>query len=255
MGRLVRSLATLAALGAAGAACWFFLLRDDSEPVTVEEAVASFRSGEAGAVGRTEIGPEPGVYVYATEGYEEVDAFLGSRHEYPDETTVTVRRGGCGLELRWDALAGRSTTWELCFEDGWTIRSYEEVHSFFGQAERTSYRCAADSAWQPGGEEAGTTWRRSCTSGETDERSTGEVVGRERLIVGGESADTLHVLLDLALSGRTRGMGRIEAWLLTDAGLPARLVIENDNRSNSLIGDVRYREEVDLRLTSLEPRR
>jgi hypothetical protein len=32
-------------------------------------------------------------------------------------------------------------------------------------------------------------------------------------------------------------------------------VIENDNRSNSLIGDVRYREEVDLRLTSLEPRR
>ena len=46
----------------------------------------------------------------------------------------------------------------------------------------------------------------------------------------------------------------IDAWLLDD-GLPARLVIQNDNSSESPIGKVRYTEDADLRLLSLEPRR
>jgi hypothetical protein len=38
-------------------------------------------------------------------------------------------------------------------------------------------------------------------------------------------------------------------------GLPVTLELTNENRSDSPIGDVRYEEELTLRLESLEPRR
>ena len=48
---------------AAGVAAWLVLIRDDPDPVEIEDVVAGLE-GESGA----------GVYVYETEGGESVDA-------------------------------------------------------------------------------------------------------------------------------------------------------------------------------------
>ena len=241
-------------LGLGATLVWNFVLRDRTEPVPVSEAVESFRAAETGDA-TTAVGPEPGVYVYTTAGFEEIDALIGSRHDYPAETTITVSRGGCGLLLRWDALDVRSTTWDLCPAAGaWTIEGYDEVHRFLGQTERTSYRCEAGSLWRPAAHAPGTPLGRRCTTGETTEIASGEVVGREGRTAGSETVETVHVSLELRLEGRTRGTGSLEAWLEPATGLVVRLALENDNRSASAVGDVRYRELVTLDLVSTQPR-
>jgi hypothetical protein len=245
--------ASLAAVVVAGVLVWLFVFRDSADPVPVGQAVTAFREGETGSAVDSG-GPEPGVYVYSTEGFEEIDALLGARHDYPPETTITVTPGGCGTLLRWDALEGRSTTWELCpAEAGLRLAGYSEEHRFFGQTEHTEYHCEPPAPWT-GGYDGATRAPRTCSTPETQESSSVSVLGRgEPLDVEGETVPTLHVLVDLALAGRTRGTGLLEAWLRDD-GLPARLVLRNDNRSDSAIGDVEYAERATLALTSSEPR-
>jgi hypothetical protein len=234
---------------------WVFVLRDRGDPVSLDEAVESFRAGDLPAGTGASAGlPAPGVYVYATDGFEEIDALLGSRHDYPAETTITVSHGGCGLLLRWDALDERSTTWEVCPGDAWSIAGYDEEHRFLGRTERTSYRCEPGSIWRPASEEPGTRLARRCSAGATTEEAAGEVVGPEARTVGAQSVGTVHVTLDLVLEGRTRGTGSLVLWLERSTGLVVRLVLENDNRTASAIGDVRYRERATLELVSVEPR-
>jgi hypothetical protein len=249
--RLLLAAAALVVAGGAAAAIWAFVLRDPDDPVSVEEAVAAFRAS-GGDANRVEGGPEPGVYVFRTSGQEQIDALVGSRHDYPATTTITATGGGCGVLLAWNALGGRSTTWEICRDgDGWRLAGYSETHRFFGQVEHTEYRCTDASDWLPA---VGSPPSRDCTTGETDETSRVEVLGRsEPLDVDGERVEATHVRVDLSLTGRTSGEGTIDAWLL-DTGLPARLVLVNDNRSSSAIGDVRYTERAELELTSHEPR-
>jgi hypothetical protein len=250
--RALAAAAALAIVAGALAAAWAFVLRDGSDPVSVEEAVESFDARSTAA--KASPGPDPGVYVYATTGGETIDALIGSSHDYPPETTITARPGGCGVLLRWAPLDGRSTTWEICpAGEGWSLAGYRETHTFFGQTERTNYRCEADSAWLP--PTGSTPSSRACTTGDTDEVSRVDVVSPSaRLDVGGTEVEATHVRVELMLTGRTTGSGILEAWLLEN-GLPARLLIENDNRSKSPIGDVRYAEQADLELASLEPRR
>ncbi len=236
--RAVILLAALALAGVAVALAWSLLVHDTSEPASVQAAVARFRADDRPAVGVLSAPtPEPGVYVYATSGSESVDALLGSTHTYPQQTTITVEKDGCGLHLRWDALAGRSTTWELCpSREGWAVLSYAEVHRFFGQTERTTYVCDTGSLWTPASEAPGTTFDRRCSTGDTTEDSAGRVVGAETLNVGDEQLETMHLALSLTLSGRSRGTGTLDLWLATDNGLVVRLSLTNDN-----VSDVRDR--------------
>ena len=122
---------------AAAVASWFFLLRDSAEPVSVDQAVKSFRGGSGGGLAHSVKGapvPAAGVYAYTTAGSESFDlGFMNARHAYPKRTVITVRRGGCGVQMRWEPLDVRSTTWETCPARGrWTIAGFDEVHEFFG---------------------------------------------------------------------------------------------------------------------------
>ncbi len=231
MRRLVLVGAALGVVGAAAALSWFLLVRDAAEPVSVDEVVEA----TTGTVG-----------IYRTRGSEQVDALFGSRHAYPAETTITVTPDGDCVRYRWDALRDRSTTWEVCPAAGGSssLRGYLETHRFFGTTERTDYRCRPGSTWRPAAEEPGTVFERTCASADTTESGSGRVVGAD--------GDVLHLRVDLTLEGRTRGTGSLDLWLPSGAGLPVRVEIANDNRSESPIGDVHYVEEVDLELVSTE---
>ena len=238
------------ALGAL--AVWWFALRDTTEPVSDEKAVAGFRSETDAASAETGL-PEPGVYVYRATGGESVAALIGSEHTYPAKLTVTVLHAGCGFVLRWEFLRGRSTEREYCpAAGGLELRRQTEIHTFFGREETTDYRCEPGSLARPA---AGTSFGWSCSTGTTTEVAEGKVVGAETLTVAGVAVETVRLRAETRLTGVTRGTGGVEVWLENATGLPVRQITWNDNVTKSAIGDVRYQERYELELTSLEPRR
>ena len=243
----------VAGIAILGVAAWFFLLRDATRPVGVEEAVTSFRT-------ETELAPEgpspipEGVYVYETEGFEKTDALTGRTHRYPMRSTIAVRRAECGVSLLWRVLEGRSTEWTYCVTpDGWELRSQDERHTFFGRTERTTYLCS-DTPIRPRAA-VPTRWDVSCATDGADEAGVGLIVGQDTLKVGGASVVTEHVRKRTTFSGDIRGFARHDLWFDTRSGFPVKMVMVSRTTNDSPVGDVTYDEDVTLILTSLEPRR
>lgn len=235
---------------------WFFAFRDDSDPITVQAAVAAFREEQAArATGSSGI-PEPGVYVYQTTGYETADALLGARHDYPELTTITVLHTGCGLRMRWDALEGRSSTWEFCeTAEGRQLESLTDIHEFFNQIDARVYACGPETMARPATIEIGATWTTHCSTDSTIETATLTVVGTETVAVEGTRVETARIREETVQSGLTDGMGLREWWLDVRTGLVLRQIVRNDSTTSTSIGSVTYHEEYELILRSLEPRR
>lgn len=250
-GCLAAALAVAALLAVAAALAWLLLLADDPEPALVDDAVTTFREG--GSRGGSPV-PE-GVYVYATDGYERTDALTGVTHRYPSRSTITVTGDECGVRMRWDVLDGRSTTWTFCVTgSAWTLASQDERHTFFGRTERTTYECTG-LRFRPDGDRPGEVSAATCRAGSTDERSTMRVVGRRRLDVGSREVDLVHLRRSSAFTGEIRGASTHDVWLDRETGVPVLLRLESETTNDAPVGDVRYREEVTMRLLSLTPRR
>ena len=182
-----------------------------------------------------------GVYLYATSGSESIDALGGARHVYPATTTVTVISTGCGVQLRWESLEDRSTTWLLCGRR-LDLRTSEEVHRFFGQRDRTAYRCE------------GSVLRPSAPASSFRCRS-GSGVEQGRLIVVGTEAGALHVRTTGHVSAGDRGTEIVDWWLAPGSAVPTRIVLTSRTSRKVFVGNVHYSEDVDLRLRSAAPLR
>ena len=239
-------------LAVAIAAVWLVAFRDTAEPVTVGEAVASFREETEPSPAESPI-PE-GVYVYATAGFEKTDALTGVTHRYPKRSTITIRATGCGVSLLWRVLKGRTTEWIYCSTPGgWELASQDERHTFFGRSEPTTYLCT-DVPIRPAAGSV-TRWSVVCSTDTSEERGAGSVVGREPIRVGGQTVSTEHVRRTSTFSGDIRGSSRHDIWFDADSGVPVRIVMVSRTTNDSPVGDVHYEERVTLRLTSLTPRR
>ena len=255
MGRKTWMGAGIAAAGGiavVGFAVWYFALRDVARPTTVDEAVTNFREtttrGDASPV-------PPGVYVYATSGFEKTDALTGATHRYPRHSTITVTGDPCGVRMRWDVLEGRSTGWTFCIgKDGWVMRTQDERHTFFHVTEKTTYQCS-NVLFRPSGDRVGKRVRATCTTPSTTERETQWVVGRERILVGPARVSAVHIRQQIRLSGDSRGASTFDLWLDRRTGVPVRISMVSRTTNGSPIGDVHYEELVTLRLVSLVPRR
>ena len=249
--RLVVVVAAVA-LASAGAAAWFLLLRDEAEPVTVDEALTSFRTDTEPAPKTPSPIPE-GVYVYATTGYEKTDALTGVTHRYPRRSTITVTAADCGASLDWRVLDGRSTTWIYCVTPGaWLLDSQDERHTFFGRTERTTYVCD-DTPIRRAGSRA--RYQVSCATETSRETGRLTLLGREQLRVGGESVMTEHVRKTTWFTGEIRGTAGHDIWYDADSGVPVKVVMVSRTTNDSAVGDVHYEEDARLVLTSLTPRR
>ena len=241
-----------AALAAVGG--WYLLLRDDPEPASLADALAAYRAQERGGAARGSPVPT-GVYLYDTDGLERTDALGGATHRYPATSTITVTGDPCGYRLRWDVLAGRSSTWRVCRgPGGWLQRVRDEEHTFFGIGDRTTYRCPR-TAFRPAGDAPGARFAVSCVTGEATERGTGTVVGREERRVSGTDVACVHIRTTTTFGGGTTGSATFDFWLARDTGLPVAVSMVSRTTNGSLIGDVHYEEDVSLSLTSLTPRR
>jgi hypothetical protein len=237
----------------AGVAMWLVAFQDTAEPVSVGEAVTSFRSETDPSPSGASPIPE-GVYVYATDGFEKTDALTGVMHRYPARSTITVTSTDCGFRLLWRVLDGRSTEWTYCATDhGWELRSQDERHTFFGTTERTTYTCA-DTLIRPD-DASLESWAVSCSTGSTEESGTGTLVGTERVRIGHEAIEAAHIRKSTTFAGEIRGTSRHDIWFEGESAMPVKMIMVSRTANDSPVGQVSYEEDVLLRLTSLEPRR
>lgn len=234
---------------AAAAGAWLLATRENATPASIEDALARYRAQAEEA--KTPV--PPGVYVYATTGSESISALGGRKHAYPRRSTITVTGGGCGMTLRWDVLAHRSSVFEIC-DDGRRLGAWTETHRFVGQDDVTKWRCA-QAAWLPAAVAAGASSGVRCTSSDSAQDGTTTVVGEEQVRVGTVDVDVVHLRVDALESGGARGPTVEHRWLERETGLPVRVEYRVTTLNPSPIGDVRFEERYTLRLVSLEPRR
>ena len=197
-----------------------------------------------------------GVYSYATDGYEEVDALGGARHDYPAATTVTYTREGCGTRERWQPLEERIGSALQCAGPGGTeLRSSFQQREFFGQKQDKTYRCDPGVPVLPRDPRPGQSWQGRCSSGDSELALAGRVVALEQLDVGGTAVRVARVRLEGTVTGSVRGRTDREVWLSLADGLLVQATADTDTLADTAGGTVRYREQYRLRLTSLQPRR
>jgi hypothetical protein len=261
-GKLLLSAAALAALALAGVGVFRIATRESSEPASVAAALARFRALPRPARmlpprlrGRA---PEPGVYVYATRGFE-VSHVLGiRRHPYPARTTITVgvTPRGC-VRTRWDVLATRRDATLACARASGAPRLIDqsEAHAFAGHLDRRAYVCTRASTAGPARLTPGATWHSRCAIPGTATLDDGVVLGPRTLTLDGRRTRTVLLRTTTRVRGDTVGAGTTLTWALPRTRLIVRRTIAHADTTDTIVGDVRYEERATLTLTTARPRR
>jgi hypothetical protein len=240
----------------------YVISRDSATPVGVADAVDRFRDEGSGADGwSTTTTPAglslapAGVYVYATEGAEQVDVLGGATHGYPAQTTLTVAVAGCGLRQRWAPIEERWDEEQLCrTEAGLERQTLHTHHQFFGIADDQEFVCQDGYVVLPSDPAVGDTWTTDCQADSVHITGTGQVVGFEEREVAGTSVETVHVRIEETATGSSSGPSSDDYWLRTSDGLLIERASSVQSRSDSPVGTATYEEHFSLRLTSLTPR-
>jgi hypothetical protein len=215
-----------------------------STPTTTPEPVAS---GQL---------PDPGVYRYATSGFEHIDSLGGARHDYPAETTITVLSDPCGVRLVWDALHERRDEWVVCRGDtGLDETGGLQYHEFFGRGQVDDLVCdppmpLLSNAWVAGGPPASV----ACVLSGEPFATTVAYVGVETVTVAGGDVAARHVVIRYDRPDPYYEHTE-QHWWLSAGGLPLRITMAKQSRSDSLVGAVVYDEQVTLELRSPVPDR
>ena len=221
-------------------------------PVSVPNVIEHFRAATPSPTAHSSAlppAPAAGVYLYATAGSERVSAG-GVQHTYPKTTTLSVTHGGCGLDVRWDALAGRWQEWHLCPVDGgWQLKTFVDSHKFLYLQDIHRYVCTGG-AWS-----LSATTTVTCDTGTTRATSVTSQVGTEDLLVGGTRVRTTHLHVEQRSTGASTSSGSIELWLSVSNGLPVRATSSVNGAQRVLGQTVTYREQVTFSLDSLTPKR
>ena len=195
----------------------------------------------------------PGVYQYATNGFDRVDALTGAQHDYPTITTITVVPYGCGVRLRWDVAVERWDSWDWCL-DGGSVRQTGWVgyHEFFGTAGRNDYTCEGDP--RPLDAPAGTTWAMTCHMADrTTTDFTGTVIERTTLTVAGTEIPVLHIRYDVDVVGESTGHQSVEGWYRITDGLPVREHLTIATKQDTVIGITNFDETYTIDLLTPTP--
>ena len=204
--------------------------------------------------GQPTYGPPPeGVYVYDTTGFEETDALGGARHDYPRQTTLTVRHVDCGWTQRWQPLEERWDEMRLCPGDrGRMLLQLTTFHEFFRQTQQQDTTCGQDSVFLPTPPEPGASTQVTCTGSFGTVAMSTHVLGREAVPVAGSGLDAVRIRYDVQFSGSNRGAGTFEEWI-DERGVVLRRTWDMDIETDSPFGTVRYRESYEIVLAAAEP--
>jgi len=197
--------------------------------------------------------PAPGVYQYATTGFDSVDALTGARHDYPSITTMTVVPHDCGVRLRWDVAVQRWDSWDWCLDgDGLRQTGWVGYHEFFGTPGENDYTCDGDP--RPLDAPAGTTWAMTCRMADRTTTSfAGTVLERTTLTVAGIELPVLHLTYDVDVLGESTGHQSVEGWYRTTDGLAVREQLTIATEQDTVIGTTNFDETYTIDLLTPTP--
>ncbi|HVL82365.1 MAG TPA: hypothetical protein VM840_12325, partial [Actinomycetota bacterium] len=200
--------------------------------------------------------PAPGVYLYDTEGSFEVALFGGSKHRYPDRTTVTLTHTPCGADMRWDVLEERWERAVLCSAgDGIEVREFVTFHEFYEQGMTRHFRCRAPTFLHPPTTDAGSSFGGRCASPDAAAEIAGTVVGVEDMTVAGRPVASLRVRTEETLTGAVQGWRRSEIWFARSNGLMLKRVSRTQARASTPGGPTDYTEKFTMSISALDPLR
>jgi hypothetical protein len=235
---------------------WLNRPRDEPTKATVDEAVRSFRAKrESGGRGGGQGEPPLGVYRYATRGSESTKTpILSATHNYGGVSTIALSAGRCGERERWQVLDGRWTEVEACPPHGERLAALTEYHEFFGFGQEESLRCHGNAPTGPKSLRPGARFSNFCRTDNSSISSSSRIVGVERVPVGGQSFNALHIETRNAVEGDPSGTAKREEWRRRSDGLLLRRSAESDV-DTSAGGGSHYTERYTIRLLSATPRR
>ena len=100
-----------------------------------------------------------------------------------------------------------------------------------------------------------TEWTSSCSNEDRTSTRTGRLVGIEPYSIDGETRQAIHVEWDDLLSRDSDGTVTTDVWIDQQTGLMLKEHSVTDSRNDSVVGKVVFREQLDLTLRSLVPKR
>jgi hypothetical protein len=245
-------------IGTAGGTCWAVFFRTVASPVSLRDALRTYRRDQVAATGA--LGPggriQPmlsGVFRYRTTGGEGL-SLLGVSRSFPTKTDMVVTNAvdGCNV-VDWLPIVEHTESTTLCpgIDHSLTATSFVTHEQISGTTTTTVVDCPSTTYVVPPIAAVGVQWSATCHQVSPAEPVVvhGLVVAGGPLDVGGQSVPTVHVRLTLSFSGIESGTAPTDLWISTTRGLVVR---EQELASVTQAG-VHYREKMSTELTSLAP--
>jgi hypothetical protein len=203
--------------------------------------------------------PAAGVYVYKTDGSESIDLLGGATHEYPAETTITLRHNDCGFDTKWQPLEQRAEYRSFCLADqGLRIAVLASQREFFGRVAGYYLECAPDAyylKYQDGA--PANEWTATCTGQQGNSTTLhGKLLGTEQRQVGGQAVDA--VKFEVIGTPNADSSRQASSHSIVTMSATTGLVLALDATAHAVVqgptGSGTYDEHYTLELTDLTPR-
>lgn len=244
------------AAAAIAAVLWTRAGADETTKVDVAKVAAEARKDRGATKERAGLRPEPGTYRYAVDGYDEVSALGGSKHEYDSEVPAIVElRSGCEWTIEFLYAEERRVKSTFCTTaEGTRMLQTANTVEFFGVGQTDLQKCDAR-AWITTA--AGTPGTKQNFTCKNDDRS----VAHASVVAGSAGApkldgvaagDLIHVRDEFTITGNTTGTTSNDAWYLA-SGLPVAFTEKSTTRSKSPLGDTDYIIDSKVELVSTKP--
>jgi len=239
----------------AGGTAWALVFRTVSSPVTLRQALRTYRREQTAKVVdslRNHL-PATGVYTYRTRGDEGLN-LVGVERSFPATTSMVVTEASCAT-VSWVPITQHTETTVECRQAGGALAMPRLVtdESIAGSTTRSVVACPATAYLLPPTAAVGQRWRATCTLAGPDEKVVldGVVVGPDVVAVGGQSVEVEHTRVTLTYAGTVHGTNPTDYWVVPASGL---IVREQETSAVSQSG-VDYHERMAAMLASLRPAR
>lgn len=261
---MLTGLALVVVLAAALGGFAYLWSRSGARPVDLDNARRRFLEERVASEGPDgPYTPPEGVYVYRGSGSESLSSPPKSQAEGPEMPgTVTHGTDGC-YAFRLDYSTNHYRVWNLCADEtglretgGSVFQKWDFVVSTIDTLAQT--RCAPPAVVIAADMVPGDRWESRCEgdnsaiSGTTVTDSVHRFVGWDRVRVGDDRLDAMHLRRRAAISGAQIGTESFDLWITGDGLIVKgrqRIVLDSD----SPIGKVTYTQAGEFSLVRATP--
>ena len=242
-------------------------IRDRSDPVDVGQIAKDFEhkgTTTTGVSGPTQLAN--GVWLNSAKGTEYIDLLGGPMHQFPPEVAQSVVPTACGQTITVQLFEQREDVLDLCRDASGRllVNRFGAHHEFAGvkdQSDTTGFGTLP--LWWPGMEKDVGTPPVTVTAtangtmiGETPVKATVEVVGVEKIDVGGTPVDTVHVQLTNILgtpNSSNYGNYVMGFWFSLDQAVIVHRTLDAKVAAQTPLGTLGFEETFDITVKSLQP--